>query len=80
MTYLDYKKKIEFNYSQFKQLTKYCKKIKIDIFCSAWDQNSQKFIKKLKFKYNKVASAMLTNINLITDIAKEKNLHSYLQE
>ncbi len=72
MTYLDYKKKIEFNYSQFKQLTKYCKKIKINIFCSAWDKNSQNFIKKLKFKYNKVASAMLTNIDLITDIAKEK--------
>jgi N-acetylneuraminate synthase len=77
MTYLDYKKKIEFNYSQFKELTSYCKKVKIDIFCSAWDKNSQKFIRKLRFKYNKVASAMLTNIDLITDIAKEKK-HTFI--
>jgi N-acetylneuraminate synthase len=77
MTYLDYKKKIEFDYLQFKELTNYCKKVKIDIFCSAWDKNSQKFIRKLRFKYNKVASAMLTNIDLINDIAREKK-HTFI--
>ena len=36
--------------------------------------NSQNFLKKYKLKYNKVASAMLTNIELIKKIADEKKL------
>ena len=72
ITYLNYKKKIELSYKNFIELKKYCKKKKIDIFCSAWDLNSQKIIKSLNFKYNKVASAMLTNLPLLKVIAKEK--------
>ena len=41
---------------------------------SAWDVPSQNFLKKYKLKYNKVASAMLTNIDLIKKIADEKKL------
>ena len=74
MTYLDYKKKIEFNEKEFQEINNYCKKIKIDWFCSAWDANSLKFLKKFKSKYNKVASAMVTNLNLLNLIAKEKKL------
>ena len=33
---------------------------------------SQKFLKKFNLKYNKVASAMLTNLRLIDEIAKRK--------
>ncbi len=72
ITYLNYKKKIELSYKNFIELKKYCKKKGIDIFCSAWDLNSQKIIKSLNFKYNKVASAMLTNLPLLKVIAKEK--------
>jgi len=60
------------SYKNFIELKKYCKKKGIDIFCSAWDLNSQKIIKSLNFKYNKVASAMLTNLPLLKVIAKEK--------
>jgi len=74
ITYLDYKKKIEFNEKEFQEINNYCKKIKIDWFCSAWDANSLKFLKKFKSKYNKVASAMVTNLNLLNLIAKEKKL------
>jgi len=74
MTYLYYKKKIEFNEKEFQEINNYCKKIKIDWFCSAWDANSLKFLKKFKSKYNKVASAMVTNLNLLNLIAKEKKL------
>jgi N-acetylneuraminate synthase len=74
MTYLDYKKKIEFNYSQYKQIDKYCKKIKIDWFASCWDIQSVKFIKKFKVKYHKVPSAMITNLKLLTEIAKQKKM------
>ena len=74
MTYLNYKKKIEFGEKEFKIIDAYCKKIKINWFCSAWDINSQKFLKKFNTKYNKVASAMLTNLELVKLIAKEKKL------
>ena len=72
-TYLEYKK-IEFNRKEFDEINRYCKKINIDWFCSAWDIPSLKFLKIYKCKYNKVASAMLTNIALINKIADEKKL------
>ena len=74
MTYLDYKKKIEFGEKEFKIIDKYCEKLKIDWFCSPWDVNSLKFLKKFKTKYNKIASSMLTNHELVNLIAKEKKL------
>jgi N-acetylneuraminate synthase len=74
MSYLDYKKKIEFGDKEFNEINKLCKKKKIIWFASPWDLPSVKFLKKYKLKYNKVASAMLTNINLIEEIAAEKKL------
>ena len=74
MTYLEYKNKIEFEDREFKEIDRYCKKIKIDWFCSAWDVNSLKFLKKFNTKYNKVASAMITNQDLLELIAKERKL------
>ena len=74
MTYLEYKKRIEFGEKEFKAIDSYCKKVKIDWFCSAWDAKSFKFLKKFNTKYNKVASAMLTNKSLLKLIAKEKKL------
>jgi N-acetylneuraminate synthase len=72
MTYMEYKKKIEFQKKEFDQLVKFCKKIKIDIFCSAFDINSLKFLKKYQFRYNKVPSAMITNKNFLLEVAKQK--------
>ena len=37
-----------------------------------------KIFKKFKFKYNKVASAMLTNHALLKEIAKERKNYLYL--
>lgn len=74
ITYLDYKKKIEFGLREYKEIDRYCKKLKILWFASAWDIESLKFLKRFKLKYNKVASAMLTNLDLVKAIAKEKKL------
>ena len=74
ISYLDYKKKIEFGLKEFKEIDSYCRKVKIPWFASSWDIDSQKFLKRFKLKYNKVASAMLTNHALIKEIAKEKKL------
>lgn len=72
ISYLAYKKKIEFGEKEFQEISKYCKKIGIEWFASAWDIESLNFLKKYKLKYNKVASPMLTNLNLLKEIAKEK--------
>ncbi len=72
ISYINYKKKIEFEKKEFKKIDTYCKKINIPWFCSAFDINSLKFLKQFKLKYNKVASAVLTNIPLITEIAKQR--------
>lgn len=77
ISYLDYKKKIEFNYKEYKLIDKYCKKLGIHWFASAWDLESQKFLKKFKCKYNKIASAMLTNYSLCEVVAKEKK-HTFI--
>ena len=74
VTYLDYKKKLEFGYSEYKEIDKYCKKLKIEWFASCWDIESVNFIKKFKIKYHKVASAMITNNNLLEEIAKQKKM------
>ena len=72
ISYLDYKKKIEFEKKEFDQINKFCKQKKIKWFASAFDKKSQNFLKKYKMPYNKVASAMITNIDFITQVAKER--------
>lgn len=74
---MDYKKKIEFNLSDYKKIDSYCKKLGIIWFASAWDVDSQIFLRKFKCKFNKVASAMLTNLKLIEEIAKERK-HTFI--
>ena len=41
---------------------------KINWFASAWDIDSQKFLRGFNFKFNKIASAMLTNLDLLKNI------------
>jgi len=72
MTYLDYKKKIEFEKKEFNEIDKYCRERKIKWTASAWDLNSQNFLKQYRLKYNKIASAMITNLEFLEAVAKEK--------
>ena len=43
-------------------------------FSSAWDINSLKFLDKYDLKYNKIASAMLTDEIFLNEVAKRKNI------
>ena len=72
ITYLEYKKKIEFGLKEFQEIDRYSKKIGIGWFASAWDNLSLSFLKRFKNKYNKVASAMITNLNFLNEVAKQK--------
>ena len=70
-TQKDQKLGLEFNEDQYKIIDNYCKKKKIEWFASAWDLNSLNFLSKFNCKYNKVASAMIIDVNLLEAIAKQ---------
>jgi N-acetylneuraminate synthase len=63
---------LEFEKEEYDIIDKYCKEKKIDWFASAWDLDSQKFLQQYDLKYNKVSSAMLTNLELLNMIKDEK--------
>lgn len=65
------KEGLEFNEKDYDEIDKYCKAKGIDWFASAWDIDSQKFLQKYDLKYNKVASAMLGNCEILAEIASE---------
>lgn len=68
------KEGLEFNELEYDEIDRYCKEIGIDWCVSCWDLPSIKFMKKYNLKYNKIASALLTHGELVTEIAKEKKL------
>jgi len=63
---------IEFNKEDYDEINRYCKEIGIDWFASAWDIDSQLFLRQYNLKYNKIASAMLTNEELLRTVAEER--------
>tara|TARA_B100001057_G_C22871767_1_gene959308 strand:+ start:8438 stop:9271 length:834 start_codon:yes stop_codon:yes gene_type:complete len=71
-TQRDQKMGLEFGKKEYQEIEDYCKKKNIDWFASAWDLNSQLFLREFNCKYNKIASAMLVNIELLKMVAEEK--------
>lgn len=68
----DQKNGLEFGKKEYDEIDKYCKDKNIDWFASAWDLNSQEFLKQYDLKYNKIASAMLTHRELLEMVAEEQ--------
>jgi len=65
------KEGLEFGKDEYDEIDKYCKENKIEWFASAWDMPSQKFLQQYDFKYNKIASALLTYDDLLEEVSKE---------
>ena len=76
-TQRDQKMGLEFNKDEYEEIDNYCKKKNIDWFASAWDLNSQIFLRQFNTKYNKIASAMLVNLELLKMVAEEKK-HTFI--
>tara|TARA_B110000495_G_scaffold130298_1_gene113492 strand:- start:2384 stop:3211 length:828 start_codon:yes stop_codon:yes gene_type:complete len=68
---------LEFEKNEYDVIDKYCRERNIFWYASAWDVDSQLFLQTYDLKYNKVASAMLTNIDLLKIIAGEKK-HTFI--
>lgn len=68
---------LEFSLEDYKEIDRYCTKNGIEWFASAWDLNSQLFLRQFNCKYNKVASAMIVYKDLLRMIASE-NKHTFI--
>jgi N-acetylneuraminate synthase len=62
---------LEFDIDDYKEINRYCKNKAIEWFASAWDLNSQEFLRQFNCNYNKVASAMIVHEDLLKKIAEE---------
>ena len=71
------KEGLEFGLDEYKEIDAYCKEKEIEWFASAWDLESQKFLRQFDLKYNKVASAMIVYEDLLNEIASEKK-HTFI--
>ena len=76
-TQYDQKKGLEFDEDDYKEIESYCNHKSIKWFASAWDLNSQKFLKKFDLSFNKIASAMIVDNKLLNEVASEKK-HTFI--
>ena len=61
---------LEFEQKEYEIINDYCKEKKIDWFASAWDVKSIEFLDQFNLKYQKIASAMIVDLDFIEQAAK----------
>lgn len=70
MTYIDYRRKVEFGVSEYAEIEQYCQQKGVQWFVSAWDEEAVNFIEKFNPVAYKVASATITDQGLMKKIAE----------
>ena len=70
-TQREQKEGLEFGLEEYKEIDQYCKEKGIEWFASAWDLESQKFLRQFDLNYNKIASAMIVYEDLFKEVASE---------
>jgi len=65
ISYMDYRYKVEFEKDEYDQIDAYCKQKNIHWFASCWDEPSVDFISQYNVPVYKMASASLTDHNLL---------------
>ena len=76
-TQREQKEGLEFGQKEYEEINQYCAEIGIEWFASAWDIESQKFLRQFKLKYNKIASAMIVAEEFLKEVASEKR-HTFI--
>jgi N-acetylneuraminate synthase len=64
MTYLEYKKRLEFGKEEYDRIDRVCKLLGIKWTASVWDEDSYDFIRGYNPEFIKIPSAMITNRKL----------------
>lgn len=70
MTYLEYKKRIEFGKKEYDYIDKYCKEKPVDWTASVWDLPSLRFLLNYDVPFIKIPSAKLTERELLVEASK----------
>ena len=65
MSYIDYKRRIEFGLAEYTAIDDYCRALGIDWFASCWDEPSVDFMEQFNPVLYKMASASLTDRPLL---------------
>lgn len=68
---------LEFEKAEYDEIDTYCKRLDIEWFASAWDVEAQQFLRQYKFPHNKIASAMITHLDFLKEVASEK-VHTFV--
>jgi N-acetylneuraminate synthase len=68
MTYIDYRRRMEFTEKDFIAVDRLCREHEIQWFASCWDEPSVDFMEKFEPPVYKVASASLTDLPLLRKI------------
>lgn len=71
------KEGLEFGLNQYRAIDGYCREKGIQWFASAWDIDSQRFLRQFNLKFNKIASAMIVYQDLLREVAGEKR-HTFI--
>ena len=65
MSYLEYKERTEFGKDEYSAIAKHCAELGLDWFASPWDVLSVEFLEDMGVRSHKVASACLTDLDLL---------------
>jgi N-acetylneuraminate synthase len=68
LTYIDYKERLEFGNYEYEEIDKHCQMHRLEWFASLWDKDSVTFLTQWECPYIKVASASLTDLELLDNI------------
>lgn len=66
------KEGLEFGLKEYQEIDRESKAVGIEWFATPWDLESFEFLKQFDCKFQKVASARLTHLELLTAMAKQK--------
>jgi len=68
---------LEFLRKDYDEIDNFCKTKEIIWFASAWDVKSLEFLDNYNLKHNKIASAMITHLEFLKQVAKRKK-HTFI--
>jgi len=74
MTYLEYRRRVEFGREQYSEIDRYCQSKKMPWFASCWDVASIDFMEQFSPPCYKVASASLTDDSILKRLRKTERV------
>jgi N-acetylneuraminate synthase len=70
ITYLDYRRKVEFGDAEYYEINRYCGEVGIPWMVSVWDEPSVDFMEKYDTPAYRIPSASLTDHNLLRHVRR----------